>query len=285
MANPLTLPVALNPLLFFRHAAARLDNIGWLRAAGSLSFVTLLGLVPLATVAFAFVARFPIFQDFLKVLEAFLLRHMLPSSASAIVHQYVVVLAEDAVNAVGLSIVFVIITATLVVDTIESEINEIWGIRKKRPVGRRILVYMVGITAGPVMVGAAITLIRWSLAEVVSKVPVEQAFTDAVWRGVPATLLVVSLTLLYRVAPARKVLWRYAIPSGVLAAIALYLTRTGFTWYLSHFPSYELLYGAVAAFPALLFWIFLCWLIVLAGAAMSATLAEPGARGARSGGR
>lgn len=282
MANPLTFPVALHPVRFFRHATARLNSIGWLRAAGSLSFVTLLGLVPLATVAFAFVARFPVFQDFLRVLETFLLRHMLPSSASVIIHEYVVVLAEEAANAVGLSIVFVIITATLVVDTIESEINEIWGIRRKRPIGRRILVYVVGITAGPVMVGAAITLIRWALAEVVSKVPVEQAFTDAVWRGVPATLLVVGLTLLYRVAPARKVLWRYAIPSGVVAAIALYLTRTGFTWYLSHFPSYELLYGAVAAFPALLFWIFLCWLIVLAGAAMSATLAEPGERGARS---
>ena len=108
--------------------------------------------MPLATVAFAFVARFPIFQDFLKVLEAFLLRHMLPASASAIVHEYVVVLAVDAANAVGLSIVFVAITATLVVDTVESEINEIWGIRKKRPIGRRILVYVAGITAGPVLV-------------------------------------------------------------------------------------------------------------------------------------
>jgi membrane protein len=272
----------LGPIRFFRRAAARLNSIGWMRAAGSLSFVTLLGLVPLATVAFAFVARFPIFQEFLKVLEAFLLRHMLPSSASAIVHEYVVVMAEDAANAIGMSIVFVAITATLVVDTVESEINEIWGIRKKRPVGRRILVYVAGITAGPVLVGAAITLVRWMLTEAIAAVRVEKALTDAVWHSVPIALLFVGLTLLYRIAPARPVLWRDAIVSGVLAAIAIGVTKSLFTWYITHFPSYEMLYGALAAFPALLFWIFLCWLIVLAGAAVTATLAEARVRGTKA---
>jgi membrane protein len=281
-ARKYPLKAFLGPIHFFRRAAARLNSIGWFRAAGSLSFVTLLGLVPLATVAFAFVARFPIFQDFLKVLETFLLRHMLPASASAIVHEYVVVLAEDAANAIGLSIIFVAITATLVVDTIESEINEIWGIRKKRPVARRILVYVAGITAGPVSVGAAISLIRWMLTEAVASGPLDLALTDAVGRSIPGVLLVTGLTLLYRVAPACQVRWRYAIASGVLAALALDVTKRIFTWYLTHFPSYELLYGALAAFPAFLFWIFLCWLIVLAGAAITATLAEAGGRASKA---
>lgn len=272
-------PASLSPIRFFRRAAARLNSIGWFRAAGSLSFVTLLGLVPLATVAFAFVAQFPVFQDFLKVLETFLLRHLLPASASAIVHEYVVVLAEGAANVIGPSIIFVAITGVLMVDTIESEINEIWEIRVKRPIGRRILVYLIGITAGPVMVGAAISLFRWMLTEFVSAVSLREAFTETVWRFVPTTLVAIGLVLLYRVAPARRVLWRYAIASGLLAGIALEVTKRIFTWYLTNFPSYELLYGALAAFPALLFWIFLCWLIVLAGAAVTATLAEAGERG------
>jgi len=268
----------LGPVRFFRRTVSRLNSVGWFRAAGSLSFVTLLGLVPLATVAFAFVAQFPIFQDFLKVLEAFLLRHLLPTSASTIVHQYVVVLAEDAASAVGRSIVFVAVTAALAIETIESEINEIWGVRNKRPIARRILVYLFGITAGPVILGATISLIAWTLAEIVAAVPMQKAFTDVVWRGVPTALVIVGLTLLYRMAPARRVRWRYAIAGGVLAGIAFEVTKRVFTWYLTSFQSYELLYGALAAFPALLFWIFLSWLIVLAGAAVSATLAEAGGR-------
>jgi membrane protein len=264
----------VGPFRFVLRAAARLDSIGWFRAAGNLSFVTLLALVPLATVAIAFVANFPVFQDFLKVLEMFLLRHLLPSSASAIVHQYVLVLAEGAASVMGPSIIFVAITGVLMVDNIESEINEIWGIRKKRPLARRILVYFAGITAGPVMVGAAISLIRWTLAEFVSAVPQQKELTDVVLHGVPTALVVIGLSVLYRIAPARPVLWRYAIASGVLAGIAFEVTKRLFTWYLTHFPSYELLYGALAAVPALLFWIYLCWLIVLAGAAVTATLEE-----------
>ncbi len=264
----------MGPIRFFRSATARLNSIGWFRAAGSLSFTTLLGLVPLATVAFAFVARFPIFHEFLSVLETFLLRHLLPVSAAAIMHDYVVRLAEVAANAVGASIIFVAVTATLVVDTIESEINEIWGIRNKRPVARRILVYVVGITAGPVLVGAAIALIQWAFAESVAAVNVQQSVSDAVRRGLPFVLMFVGLTLLYRFAPARPVLWRHAAISGVLAAVAVDVTKNVFTWYLTHFPSYEMLYGALAAFPAALFWIFLFWLILLAGAAVTATLAE-----------
>jgi membrane protein len=61
----------------------------------------------------------------------------------------------------------------------------------------------------------------------------------------------------------------------VLAGIAFEVTKRVFTWYLTSFQSYEMLYGALAAVPALMFWIFLTWLIVLAGAAVAATLAKP----------
>ena len=172
----------MGPVRFFRRTVTRLNSVGWFRAAGSLSFVTLLGLVPLATVAFAFVAQFPLFQDFLQVLERFLLRHLLPESASTIVHEYVVVLAADAANVVGRSIVFVAITAALAIDTIESEINEIWGVRKKRPIARRLLVYVFGITVGPVILGATISLIGWTLAEVVATLPMRRALTAMVRR-------------------------------------------------------------------------------------------------------
>ncbi len=268
----------LGPVRFFRRTVTRLNSVGWFRAAGSLSFVTLLGLVPLATVAFAFVAQFPIFQDFLQVLERFLLRHLLPESASAVVHEYVVVLAADAANVVGRSIVFVAVTAALAIDTIESEINEIWGVRKKRPLARRILVYLFGITVGPVILGATISLIGWTLAEVVATVPIQRALTAVVREVLPTALVIVGLTLLYRIAPARHVFWRYAMAGGALAGIAFEVTKRVFTWYLTSFQSYEMLYGALAAVPALMFWIFLTWLIVLAGAAVAATLAEAGGR-------
>ena len=90
---------------------------------------------------------------------------MLPETASRIVNEYVVGLAQQAATITGVSIVFVAVTAVMVVDMVEAEINAIWGIRRKRPLARRMLVYVVGLTAGPVLVGAAITLVIWLLQE------------------------------------------------------------------------------------------------------------------------
>ncbi len=73
----------VGPLTLLRRVMVRLDGVGWTRAAGSLAFTTVLGLVPIVTVAFAFVANFPVFQDFVRVLENYLLRYTLPENARA----------------------------------------------------------------------------------------------------------------------------------------------------------------------------------------------------------
>jgi membrane protein len=269
----------VGPFTLVRRVVVRLNSVGWTRAAGSLAFTTLLGLVPLVTVAFAFVAQFPVFQEFLGVLERFLLRYMLPENARALVQTYVVGLAAEAASLKGVWIVFVVVTAVLVVDTVESEINEIWGIRRKRPLMRRAIVYVVGVTAGPALVGTAITAIMWLLKVSISTVPLQQVAVRAILEPLPFVFAAAGFTLLYAVVPARPVAWTHALIGGVLAAGVFEATRLGFTWYVAHSPSYEILYGALAAVPIFLLWIFVFWMIVLAGAAVTASLSD--ARGDR----
>ncbi|MCC7325606.1 MAG: YihY family inner membrane protein [Burkholderiales bacterium] len=265
----------LGPITLVRRVIARLNRIGWTRAAGSLAYTTLLGLVPLATVAFAVVAQFPVFQDFVHILESYLLRYMLPNDARDIVQEYVVGLATVAAEYKGFWIVFVTITAVLVANEIESEINAIWGIRRKRPLLRRVLIYTIGVTAGPVLVGAAIMLISWLLSTSITAVAFEKGAVEAISTAIPFLITVAGFTLLYAFAPARKVAWRHAVIGGALAAVASEAVRYGFASYVVHSPSYEILYGALAAFPLFLAWVFAFWMIVLAGAAITASLADP----------
>jgi membrane protein len=265
----------VGPITLLRRVGRRLAGIGWTRAAGSLSFTTVLGLVPLATVTFAVVAEFPVFQDFVRILENYLLRYMLPQDASELVQTYVVGLATAAANFKGVWILFVIITAALVVDSVESEINEIWGLRHKRPLLRRVLVYTVGVVAGPLLVGATIMFVRWLLFQSIAAVSLSESDVEMIKVVVPFLIAVVGFTLLYYVAPACSVRWQHALVSGILAAIASETTRRAFAWYVAHSPTYEILYGALAAFPLFLLWIFVFWMIVLAGAAITASLADP----------
>jgi len=117
-------------------------------------------------------------------------------------------------------------------------------------------------------------LVRWLLAQSIGFASLGQGDIATVRVVAPFLILVTGFTLLYEIAPARKVAWRHALMSGVLAAVAAEATRRGFAWYVAHSPTYEILYGALAAFPLFLLWMYVFWMIVLAGAAVTASLAD-----------
>jgi membrane protein len=255
---------------FAVRAAARMRAIGLARTAASLSYTTLLALVPLATVALTFVARFPVFQAWLDALETFLLRYMLPGSAYTVVHDYLRAFTDNATGLTGISIMVIVATAAMATATIEREINLIWGITRRRPLGRRIVVYALGLTVGPVLVGASLSLTTWAVTQSLGGFAGERVLLP-----MPLAFTTAALTLLYAVVPAQRVPWRHAALGALAAALAFEAAKHGFAYYLTRVPTYELVYGALAALPVFLIWIYVCWLIVLAGAAITATLSDP----------
>jgi len=270
-------------IAFVRSVAARTRNTGLARTAGSLAFTTVLGLVPLATVAFAFVARFPVFRQWLDALEIFLLKYTLPGSATEVVHLYVREFTEKAAGLTGVSIFFILVAATLVIATIEREINALWGIGLKRSMARRLSVYVLGATLGPVLVGASISVTTWIFTQSAAAMPMEVTLADFVVKPLPLVLSTLALALLYAMAPNRRVPWRHAFAGAFAAALAFEGAKHGFAIYIRNVSTYELVYGTLAALPVFLIWIYVCWLIVLTGAAITATLtlaadAAPGKR-------
>ena len=146
----------LDPFRFIGRVVSRLRDIDLARAAGSLSFTTLLAIVPMITVAFSFVGRFPIFEDWLKVLEQFMLKHLLPFSAAGEIRGYITGFADQAARLTGVSVALIAVSAALAIATVEREINAIWGIRGGRSLPRRIVTYALGLTAVPVLIGAMV---------------------------------------------------------------------------------------------------------------------------------
>lgn len=257
---------------FASRVMSRMAQTGLVRTAGSLAFTTILGLVPLATVAFSFAARFPIFQQWLDALEVLLLKHMLPDSADIVVHTHIRAFIERAAALTGVSIAFTAVTAILLIDTVEREINAMWGISKKRPLARRLAVFAFGVTVGPLLVGASIWVTTWLVTQSLVAVPLHATLVDLAVKPLPVILSAMALTLLYIKAPNRHVPWRHAFTGAMVAALAFEATKRLFAFYLTQFPTYELVYGTLAALPVFLIWIYVCWLIVLAGAAITATL-------------
>jgi membrane protein len=260
---------------FVVRVAARMQHVGLARTAASLAFTTLLGIVPLATVAFATVTQFPFFQRWLDALEAFLLKYMLPDSASALVHTHIREFVEKAAGLTGVSIALIFVTALLMIATVEREINLMWGIRQRRPLARRVVVFALGATAGPLLVGASVWATTWLLTASLATVPLDETLADLVLKPAPLVFSTLALALMYRIVPVARVPWRNAFAGALVAAIAFEAAKHGFAFYLTQVPTWRVVYGALAAVPVFLVWIYVCWLIVLTGAAITATLTLP----------
>jgi membrane protein len=266
------------PVSFVRGVIARLSGVGMARTTAALSFTTVLGLVPLFTVAFVYVARYPLFQQWQDALERFLLKHMLPGSGT-VVRTYLAEFTAKAGSLQGVGIAFVIITAMLLVATIEREINAIWGVREPRSLFRRVFVYGLGVTAGPLLIGAAVFSTTWLLEASVAQVPSASHAVTFLAAPLAIALTTLAFTLLYVLMPARRVPLTAALCGGLFAALGFEVAKYGFRFYITTMPTYQLVYGALSALPLFLVWIYVSWVVVLIGAAVTATLAEGRPRG------
>lgn len=257
---------------FLRQLSSGLRDLGLSRTAAALSFTTLVAMVPLATVVVATVARFPVFDVWIGALEKFLLRHMLPGSASAIVHTYVLGFADRASQLRGVSLAVIAFTAILLFAMVEREMNVIFRVNRPRSLARRVPIYVLGLIAGPVLIGASIWLSTWIMAQSRAIIPRDTPFGEWFVAPLPIVLTAIALALMYKFVPARPVRWTPAIVGGVIASIAFEIMKHGFAWYLGHVGTYEVIYGTLAALPVFLVWLHLCWMIVLAGALLASAL-------------
>jgi membrane protein len=137
----------------------------------------------------------------------------------------------------------------------------------------------MGVTAGPVAIGAAVFATSWLLEASVEQVPFVLAAVPFVALIFAVAITTIALTLLYAILPARHVPLKSALAGGLFAALAFEVAKYGFRVYIKTVPTYQIVYGALAALPLFLVWIYVVWIIVLIGAAIAATLSEKRARG------
>lgn len=258
------------------------------RVAGSLTFTTVLSIVPLLAVSFALFTRFPIFRRFEEAIEQVLLRSMLPADISRTVLKH---LSQFAANANGLTLVgslFVLLTAMALLLTVENTLNEIWEVKRSRPFVKRIGLYLLMLAVGPPALGASLwatsTVVGASIGLIGTLPPSIRFVLDL---G-PFVLGTVVFTSLFYFVPNTAVRRREAIAGGLMAGIAFEVGKRGFAAYLLKVPTYKAMYGAFAAFPVFLLWVYFSWLVTLAAALVIANVARLNRRaangsGARSG--
>jgi membrane protein len=246
----------------------REDRLGI--TASSLTFTTLIALVPLLTVMLALFSAFPMFAKFQGALQQYFLQSLVPDGIAKPVLGTLTQFAAKANRLGSAGLVFLLFSALALMLTIDRTLNGIWRVRKPRPIAQRVLVYWAAITLGPLMLGISLTLSSYALTS-------SRGIVDALPGGLALALqtlefalLWLGISALFRYVPNTDVRWRHALAGGLFVAVGLEVAKRGLAWYVSAMPGISMIYGAFATLPILLLWIYLSWLIVLFGAVIAA---------------
>ncbi|MCB4785714.1 MULTISPECIES: YihY family inner membrane protein [unclassified Delftia] len=248
----------------------REDRLGV--TASSLTFTTVLALVPFFTVALALFTAFPIFSRVQIVLERWLIDSLIPETIARQVLGYLTQFASKAsqLGMAGFSIL--VITAVALILTIDRTLNNIWRVRQLRPLGQRVLIYWAAITLGPLVLGLSLVLSSYVMSAsrgLVNALPEGLRF---IFDSIEFLALAAGMAGLYHYVPNTAVRWRHAWVGGLFVATCMELAKKALGLYLASVPTYSVIYGTFATLPILLIWIYMAWIIVLLGAVVTAYL-------------
>ena len=241
--------------LFLRYLGRRFESDQCLRTAAALAYTSLLALVPLFTVLFVSLAAFPAFQDWREALETFIFHNFVPALGMQ-VRSYLVEFSDKARGLQALGVTVLLLTVLTMLSTIESTFNVIWGVRRKRTLMVRFLVYWSVLTLGPVLIGSGMVITSYVIS-----LPLLAGHMVGIGTQLLSLLPLVATTLafvlFFKLIPYRPVPIRHALIGGVVASVLFELAKHAFALFVTRFPSQEAIYGAFATVPIFLTWIYL----------------------------
>ena len=256
--------------LIYLTKRAQSDNI--MRVASSLSYTSLIAIVPLFAIALAIFSAFPVFSDVKSQVQEFLLQSLAPSlesDLSSYLDQFIGATAKlTTIGVAGIAI-----TAVMLLSTIENSLNFIFKVSKPRRLTTKITLYWTIITLGPLLLGTAFSLRSYmSLQNIM---PDDLAGTTNFISGlIPSIITMIVLMLIYILVPNKKVNISNAFIGSLVTVIAFAIMRKAFASFILKSATYKTLYGAMAILPIFLVWMYMAWAVVIFGAVLTAALED-----------
>jgi len=273
MTSPPLVPVSgmmtqgIRARRLLKHVWVHFKEDRCLEEAASLSYTSLLSMVPLMAVIFGVVAAFPVFGEISTKLQAFMLQNFMPATGEQIepyLNEFL-----DSVSSLTLpGIVTLVVTALLLMFRIEVAFNRIWRVVSARSITNRIVMYWAVLTLGPLLIGVAVAL---SAQKVLKTLGIEEGLAPG-WAHVGIFFLTwIVFAMMFLLVPNRRVQFRNALAGAFLSAVLFEVARLGFLAYVSN-ANYNVIYGALATIPLFLLWLYIVWTVVLFGASLAASL-------------
>ncbi len=241
-----------------------------LQTAASLSYTTLLSLVPVAAISLAILSRFKFSEE---TIQNVLMEYLLPTASfQAVIMEN---LQKFAQNTAALSIIsglFLAVFAVALLNTVEGSFNFIWRVTERRSLLSKFTAFWSIITFSPLLIGASIVLTsRFYRVGLVGSLLKHELIRSTINYMLPFLLIFVIIFLAYRLLPNTKVKASPAIVGALVATVLFSSARWGFGIYVTKYANFDQIYGILGTLPAFLAWIYISWVIVLFGAEVTFT--------------
>lgn len=256
--------------LIFLVRRAKNDTI--FRVSSSLSYTSLIAIVPLFVIGLAIFSAFPGFTIIKDQFQDFILKNFATGIGEEI-SQYFVGFLNASAQITTIGVVGLAVTSIMLLSTIENSLNFIFKVYKPRNIKTKITLYWTVITLGPILLGAAFSL-RSYLFTLQSLMP--EGISNSMYLGqmLPNLITMLVLVMVYVLVPNKKVKISNAFVGAFIAVILFWVLRKSFGILVIENATYKTLYGALATLPVFLIWMYLAWSVVIFGAVVTAALEE-----------
>ncbi len=249
----------------------REDNIAI--SSGHLAYVTLLSLVPFIMVTFTIMSAFPAFSSVRGKLENFIFSNFVPT-AGDVVREHMINFVGNASQMGAIGILSLLLVALMLISNVDKTLNRIWRTESDRPLIYTLAIYWMVITLGPLLIGSSVVISSYLTGLATFAEEYTPGLGTLFLQLIPSFAALLAFIILYMVVPNRQVKFLHAIGGALLATVAFEATKAGFALYVTNFPSYQVIYGALAVVPILFLWVYLSWIVVLLGAEFTCSLGE-----------
>lgn len=249
----------------------RAQNDTVLRVASSLSYTSLIAMVPVLAIALAIFSAFPVFNDVRQQVQEIIINNVVPDAGQDI-NMYFTQFINAAAKLTTIGVIGIVLTAILLLSTIENSFNFIFKVTRPRRFTTKITLYWTIITLGPLLLGVAFSMKGYvAFSDVLQSIPELNVMLGTI---LPFLLTWLVLTSVYVFVPNKRVGFLNAVAGAFVALCLFWLLRNGFSLFFVKNSTYKTLYGAVAAVPMMLIWMYLYWAAVIFGAVFTAALEE-----------
>ncbi|MBN2647617.1 MAG: YihY family inner membrane protein [Thiotrichales bacterium] len=259
---------------FWLRCAVRFNQQKGLDAVAILAYTSLIGIVPMLGVMLALFSVSNYFAEFEALVMGQVVQNLMPSS-HLVIQDYLLQFSMQATQLKWPGLVVMLITVLMLLWKVDQKLNQLWPHARKRRWWVSLLHYLGISLLGPILLGLSLVMSSAILALplINETTPVVEKLLFGL-KLVPVLMSWVGFTLLFKFVPAGRVSSRSALIGGFFAMVQMELLKVGFAYYIKLFPTYDLIYGAFAAVPLFLLWLYLLWFVVIWNGAVVATLSE-----------